>query len=283
MRPASSSFQVGQYSCRVLVDGSSQPFFRDMPDRFPDIQENLLLEALQNRRPHADFIHWSMNCLLLQSPDQAILVDTGIGPRSDGGSGQALPLLSETLSPQEIDLVIITHGHPDHIGGLVDLEGQLYFPNARYLMWHSEWEHWMGQDGVIHQADPDLARFLRAKLDPIQTRLQLLEEETEIAPGIRPVFAPGHTPGHIGLHIESQDEALFVLSDTLHAKIQLDHPEWSPRYDHDPDLAADTRQRLLTQAANRQVLSLVYHFQAPGLGRISKTEQGTFAWHPGKG
>ena len=122
-------------------------------------------------------------------------------------------LRSIGVAPEEIDTVILTHGHVDHIGGNLDQAGKLAFPNARYVMSRAEWDFWA--------ADPDLAAFkvtafidlirsvARTQLPPIQERLILVEDGDEIVPGIQVVAAPGHTPGHIAL-FDTRDGSLIA-------------------------------------------------------------------------
>lgn len=278
MKHHSSSFQIGEFRCAVLVDGQTTPEISTLPDRFPAVAEKDLLHAARQVQPGANTLFWSMNTLLIQSDHHTIVVDTGIGPRSEGHSGQQLDLLKTITDPEEVDAVIITHCHGDHIGGLVDLDRKPIFPNADVFMWKKEWEHWMGSGGVVETGSPEFSRFLREKLNPFQARLRLFEDETPILPGISPIFAPGHTPGHIGLWVESREDKLMVLSDTLHAEVQLLHPEWSPRYDTDPSLSSETRSALLDTADDEACLTLIYHFQAPGLGVIRKEGSKRYSW-----
>lgn len=271
----STPFYIGHMQCTSITDGISYPEITSIPDRFPAVPRQALIEALKERHPSSETIPWSMNCLLVQTPVQNVLVDTGLG----GDQGKLISRLKDSLPPAEIDSVIITHCHPDHIGGLVDEEGSLTFPNAEYFMWDSEWDYWMGQGGIVHQGDEGYAALLRAKLLPIEERLNLISEERELVPGIQAVSAPGHTPGHMALLIEDGDHSLLDLSDTLHTKVQLAHPDWSPRFDVDPHEAAKTRKALLARAAEEGLPTLLYHLGFPGLGRISTQGKG-FAWQP---
>lgn len=271
------TFNLGACQCTVLTDGVKKPDIESMPDRFPSVPKETLVSALKERHPGSETIDWSMNCLFLRTPEHNVLIDTGLGPKN----GQLIPRLQDITSRSAVDAVIITHCHPDHIGGLVREEGELTFPNADYFMWDEEWDHWMGTDGVVHRAEEEYASLLRRALLPIKEHLTLINSEHTLLPGIRPVAAPGHTPGHIGLLIESENQSLLYLSDTLHAKIQLQHPNWSPRFDTDGTLAAQTRQQLLSRAADEDLLTLVYHFGFPGLGKVKRKDD-AFSWQAWK-
>jgi len=269
------TFQVGNFQCTVLADDISHLEISSIPDRFPDVPRQALLSALEKRHASTTTIEWSMNCLLVQRDDRNIMVDTGMG----GEGGKLIPRLREILPLREIDTVIITHCHPDHVGGLVAADGALTFPNAEYWMRETEWEYWMGTEGIVHRGDDRYAQLLRAKLLPIQDRLTLLTQDREIVPGITAFSAFGHTPGHIGLLIESEGEKLFDIVDALHAKVQLDHPDWSPRFDVDPVQASQTRKALLERAAEEEMPTLLYHFGFPGIGLVSRQGDG-FLWEP---
>jgi glyoxylase-like metal-dependent hydrolase (beta-lactamase superfamily II) len=276
------SFQVGTFQCTSVTDGVSKRDFESVADRFPAIPHQEFLESLSKAYPEQGPLNWSMNCLFIETDEHKILVDTGIGPRKEGQSGKLVGLLKEIVDLSQVDAVIITHCHADHIGGLVNLEGELTFPNAEYFMHEEEWEHWMGQEGVVTQAEEEYVQFLRSKLQPIRQRLTFIHAQEEFISGIRAVAAPGHTPGHIGLLLESSGETLLNLSDTLHTRVQFFHPEWSPRFDTDPEQAAQTRREMLSLAADEGYLTLFYHLALPGLGTIQR-DADIFQWQPWEG
>ncbi|HEY7710554.1 MAG TPA: MBL fold metallo-hydrolase, partial [Candidatus Entotheonella sp.] len=208
-------FRIGAFACAIVNDGT---FFYPHPAQilFDDVPEERLTQALQEHE--IDPAAWETYpspypSLLVKTGDQTILVDTGAGKLAPT-TGQLLPNLRLIdVAPEEIDTVILTHGHPDHIGGNLDSTGKPAFANARYVMGREEWEFWA--------SDPDLASLkipmfieiirsvARAQLPPLQDRLTLVEDGDEIAPGIQVVAAPGHTPGHIALRITSNGEQLL--------------------------------------------------------------------------
>ena len=276
------SFKMGSFQFTTIADGVSKRDFQSVADLFPDAPRPDFLKALKEEYINQQPLDWSMNCLFVQTRDHNILVDTGIGPRKDGKSGQLMDHLKGISEPSSVDTVIITHCHGDHIGGLVNAEGDLTFPNADYLMQDSEWEHWMGEEGVVEKANQEYAQNLRSKLHPIQERIDFFKGKKELLPGIWSVPAPGHTPGHIGLLFESEGQTLLDLSDTLHTRVQFSHPDWSPRFDTDGKKAAQTRREMLTIAAEENHLTLFYHLAHPGLGTIQQKGEG-FKWQPREG
>lgn len=247
------TFTVGAIRCVVIPDLTAVSSPADITARFPpDCQDAIL--AL-NPDPET-----AMDCLLVESDGQVILFDTGLGKLNPAHSPQLIPHLQEAgVTPQDVDIVVITHGHGDHIGGIVDEAGELVFANARHIMTRLDWDHWTG---------PALNPSAERCLLPLRDRITLIEPDDLIAPGVRALPAPGHTPGHIGAVIESQGEKCMHLVDALHHTFQVAHPEWSPKFDTDPVLAADTRRALLAQAAAEDCRVMLYHFGWPGLGSI---------------
>ena len=167
-----------------------------------------------------------------------MLVDTGAGGLAPT-TGKLIPnLRAEGITPEDIDRVILTHGHPDHIGGNLNSEGKPAFPKARFVMWKDEWDFWTSE-----QAEQKLDEHVRKRqiafalknLPPIQDRLDLVDRETEIVPGIRAVAAPGHTLGHMALAVSSGGEQLLSVSDAFLHPIHVEQPDWYAAVDFAPE------------------------------------------------
>jgi glyoxylase-like metal-dependent hydrolase (beta-lactamase superfamily II) len=278
-------FRVGTFECAIVNDGT---FFYPHPAQifFDDVPAERLTQVLQEHE--IDPAAWETYpspypSLLVKTGNQIVLVDTGAGGLAPT-TGQLLPnLRSLDVAPEEIDIVILTHGHVDHIGGNLDQAGKLAFPNARYVMGRAEWDFWA--------ADPDLAAFkvtafidlirsvARTQLPPIQERLTLVEDGDEIVPGIQIVAAPGHTPGHIALRITSNGEQLLWAVDTCIHPIHVEQPDWVSMFDYWPHETVVTRRKLLGQAAVDAALVHLYHFPFPGLGHVVLYDGG-WRWQP---
>lgn len=262
-------FQVGQLQCAILCDGYNEGDETRAKNLFPNLATGEVMQAIEENG--VPFV-MCINLLLIRTGDQTILVDTGLG----GENSQLLDTLQkEGVEPADITRIIITHCHRDHIGGLVGDDGALTFPNARYSMGRVEWEYWM--DEIAKSDDPQMAQ--RIKLLPIEERLDQFEPDAEIAPGVCAVFAPGHTVGHMGLLLESGGERLLHIVDATHLAVQAAHPEWSPAFDKQPDVSAQTRRALFERAAHENLMMMGYHLPYPAIGRV--TAQGdAFHWQP---
>ncbi len=282
-------FELGNFHCVAVSDGTHTY----TPPTFPppaiflfanapkERLEPVLLE--HNLRPE-QWLEWTSPyiCLVINTGKYRVLVDTGadgLGPNT----GKLLQNLQAAgIAREDIDTVILTHGHPDHIGGNTDGEGKLTFPDARYVMWKSEWDFWTSGQAETkldeHVRERQL-KFARKNLPPIQGRLELVDREIEIASGIRALAAPGHTPGHMALTISSRGEQLLCISDVVLHPIHLEHPEWCAGTDFSPSQVVATRRRLLSIAAARNALVLVFHFPFPGLGHVSQSGD-AWQWQP---
>ncbi len=292
MKDKTHRFKVGNFDCIAVSDGTHVY----APPAFPAPAVLLFTNAPQEELERTLFEHdiqpkgWAewvspYLCLLVDTGQHRVLVDTGANGL-DPHTGKLLQnLQAEGISPEEIDTVILTHGHPDHIGGNTDDDGKVVFPNARFVMWKKEWDFWTSEESKS-MFDEQLAKVLfgvaQKNLPPIQGQLDLIDRETEIVPGISAVEAPGHTPGHIALQLSSAGEQFLYFADTLLHPIHAERPEWHSIVDLDPRQVEITRHRLLDRAASEKALVLSFHFPFPGLGHVVQ-EGERWEWKPVEG
>jgi glyoxylase-like metal-dependent hydrolase (beta-lactamase superfamily II) len=279
-------FAVGTSRCLAISDGivpSSAGLF------FPGAPADRLTADLGRHALRADPIPSPWTCLLVDTGRQRVLLDAGGGPAVASivpGTGTLRRTLEHAgVRPETVDVVVATHGHPDHIGGLVDESGEPAFPNARVVMGAEEWAFWT-DEAVLSRLESSgdhiqelLAAVARRSLPPLRDRLDLLDGESAVASGVVAVPAPGHTPGHLAVALESAGEHLLFLADAALHPIHLEEPEWHPVFDLLPEDAAATKRRLLDRAAADHALVHAFHFPFPGLGHVRR-RGGGWVWEP---
>jgi glyoxylase-like metal-dependent hydrolase (beta-lactamase superfamily II) len=282
-------FKLGDFDCVAVSDGTHTY----APPTFPPPATFLFANAPRERlepvlREHnlqpEQWLEWTSPyiCLAVNTGKHQVLVDTGADGLAPSTGKLVQNLKAVGIAPEHIDTVILTHGHPDHIGGNTDSEGKLTFPDARYVMWKGEWDFWTSGQAETkldeHVRERQL-KFARKNLPPIQGRLKLVDRETEITPGIRALAAPGHTPGQMALAISSRGKQLLCVSDVVLHLIHLEQPEWCAGTDFSPQQVLATRRRLLNRAATQNALVLAFHFPFPGLGHVMPKGE-AWQWQP---
>jgi len=197
--------------------------------------------------------------VLVETGGETVLFDTGLAP-----DGVLAALAAAGHAPEDVTLVVITHMHGDHIGGL-SAGGVPTFPKARCVTGRIEWDHWAAAGNETFEA----------RVRPLADRFTFLADGDTVTPGITASLAPGHTPGHMIFRLESAGRALMLTADTAnHYLWSVGHPDWEVRFDMDRAQAIATRQRVLGAIAAERIPFIGYHMPFPGAGFLEPTETG---------
>jgi glyoxylase-like metal-dependent hydrolase (beta-lactamase superfamily II) len=242
---------------------------------FPTVEKNLWEPYPDATNEHHQ-LSLNLGSFLIRSDGQTLLVDTGLGPvppdAPDSGWGELLnDLADKGLRPEDIDMVVMTHLHRDHVGWNLSEEGGGVvptFPKARYWVGAKDWE--------FFKTEENLEKFPtnRKCVAPLEGMglMELMEDEQGITADITAIMTPGHTPGHMSLLISSQGEKGLVLGDAAHHPVQLHELEWCAFADLDPALARVTRRALFDRIEGDNTVMAAGHFPAPGFGRLARME-----------
>jgi glyoxylase-like metal-dependent hydrolase (beta-lactamase superfamily II) len=266
-------FKVGNFDCIAIKDGGGP---RDVSNLYVGVTPEEVKQVLEPHNLRVDALEFSINILLVNTGRHQVLVDTGNGSARGGRLVETLH--SEGVERESVTTVIITHGHGDHVGGLTD-GGALVFPEAQIWMPKADWDYYTSESYLAMLGEEAKSHAIKNFCAPLQNCIQLFEGETEIVPGLCVIPAPGHTYGHAAVEVTSGSEGMLQIADAIHHPFQLGHLGWSPTFDIQPDVAADTRRGLVARAASERMLLMAYHFPFPGLGHIGGSG-GAWEWQP---
>lgn len=274
MAEGSYAFEIGGFHCIAVSDGT---YDYDPVSLFSTLERDEILERLDTY----PFIEGK-----IRSPYTFLYVDTGKNKvMTDMGAGNLGPNTGKLLEnlkragvdPQDVDTVIITHAHPDHIGGTLDVNGDPHYPNARYYIRKEEFDFWF-DDKAYQQVMEHLSAILspevffevaRGQLGPVRDRIEFVTEEKEILPGVWMRDTPGHTPGHMSVSFSSGGEHLWFVGDALVFPFMIREPDTIPRFDILAEMASETRKDLRKRLCDENALVVAQHFPPfPSLGRV---------------
>ncbi|NWE73529.1 MBL fold metallo-hydrolase [Pseudomonas gingeri] len=288
-------FMHGEFECTVITDG---PLHMGAPHpTFIGADPKEIDQLLEDNFLPKDRMSLNQNILIVNTGSQLVLFDTGSGVNAEFGiktfgaqTGQALKnLRAAGIDPADIDIVALTHAHPDHCWGLVDDDGQLLYPNARIAIDPRELDYWTdlsilstpkGEAMNPHMRDHFLGAHKNLTPYVGRERIILIGDGFELLPGITAVSTPGHSPGHTLYKIESQEQTLVLWGDLCHHQVLLlQRPQWGFLFDYDNAAAAHTRMRVLEEVARARHAVLSYHFPFPGHGHLVARDGG-YHWLP---
>ncbi|MDX1994533.1 MAG: MBL fold metallo-hydrolase [bacterium] len=266
---AISRFNVGDFEVTALQDA----LFPFDPTIFgANAGEGEVAEILAANNLPTESVNTTVTVLLVNTGDQLILLDTGNGAANGGRLLASLELIG--VAAGDINAVVISHFHPDHIGG-VSTDGAATFPNAAYYFPQAEWDFM--QNAPADSPAAETIAAANAALQPVidAGQINYYAAEGEILPGIEAVPTPGHTPGHSALRIVSGEASLLNIVDAaLNNVVSLARPDFFAGFDAIPEQAAETRLALLTSVAEEGQQIFGYHFPFPGVGYVVADGEG---------
>jgi len=217
------------------------------------------------------------SALVLNTGDKLVLFDTGMGSSTMFGptTGKLLASLKAAgIDPKDIDAVVATHAHCDHVWGIMADDGSRHFANAQIYISQADFDYWTDETKLSVKDPAYMQPFVegaRKNLLPNRDRIIFLKDGQEFLPGIQAMAAPGHTVGHTIFMVSSEGKTLAVIGDLTHHQVVLvEKPRIEFAYDTDSKQSANTRVRVLDMLAANRTQIVAYHFPWPGVGYVGK-------------
>ena len=285
--PAFYRYRIGAYELTAVYDGIwlrdiDQSFVRNTP--WPTVQQ-----AMQDAQMPPGKLPIPFTSLIVNTGSKLVLIDTATGGQLAATAGSfGANLAAAGIDPKQVDIILISHFHPDHINGIKTKDNEIVFPNAEIKVAAAEWAYWMDDANMAKVAEAARPTWLNVRriFKDIAGKVEKFEPNREVAPGITALAAPGHTPGHTVFAIASESQSMLALGDTTNNPLLfVRHPDWQAVIDTDGPLAAETRKGLLERAAVDRMLVQGYHFPFPASGHIIRTGAGSYdlvpvLWQP---
>ena len=279
-QPSFYRFKLGTIEITVVSDGSvAFPAETLWGDRAEDA-EDLLTSTFQPRSP----VQLQLNTILVNTGDKLVLIDAGCGVDKFQKTADRLigNLAAAGYAPSDIDMILLTHAHFDHLWGISDSKNaSLLFPSADFVASEAEVAFWSNPELVDKLPPAQQPRVTQTNLKLASPRLHLIKPGAEVAPGVTTFDTAGHTPGHISVHISSGSEEMLLTGDVVfNSAVSFLHPEWPfVGFDLDVPLATKVRIAFLDRATTDKTLVGSYHLPFPGFGHVVREGNG-YRWLP---
>lgn len=265
-RPGYRRFMLGEFEIVPLLDG-----LRPGDGPHPTFGANQPPEAVEalmtaNFLPPKQMVN-SFTPVLVNTGREVVLFDTGLGEGARPAMGGLRDQMAAAgYKPEQVDIVVLTHMHGDHIGGLMEGNAPA-FPNARYVTGAAEYDFWTKTAPSTPAAEA--AKTVEAKVVPLAEKMTFLNDGGSVVSGITAMAAIGHTPGHMIYNLESGGRRLVLTADTAnHYVASLQKPDWEVRFDADKAKAAETRKQVFGMLAADKVPFIGYHMPFPAVGFV---------------
>jgi glyoxylase-like metal-dependent hydrolase (beta-lactamase superfamily II) len=276
--PGFYRYKVGSFECTSINDGArSFP----MPDTFVrNVPKEEALAAAEAAYMPKGMVTVPFNPQLINTGSKLILIDCGNGianfEPSKGAVGRTLQnLASAGVDPKSVDVVLMSHLHPDHTNGIRALDGSMAFPNAEIMVPAKDWEFWMSEENAAKAESNQMMKNYFANVRKIyagiESKVTRYDWGKEVVSGITSIAAPGHTPGHTAFAVASGDSKVLIQSDVTNIpEFFLRNPDWHVAYDVEPATAQETRHKFYDMAAAEKALVVGFHFTFPSIGHVEK-------------
>jgi glyoxylase-like metal-dependent hydrolase (beta-lactamase superfamily II) len=279
--PGFYRFKIGDFEVTALHDGVvTGPI---QPARIPNVPVEEVRKVMEQQFMPVEPTVNHFTQMTINTGSKLILLDAGFANNGAPTTGLLVANMAAAgIDPKQIDTVLVSHFHPDHIHGLRAKEGALVYPNAEIVAPAVEWDFWM--DDARMNAAPEAARpafgVTRRVFAPVAKDVRRFDWGKEVAPGITAIKSDGHTAGHTSFVVSSGGKSLLVVGDACNdPRLFARNPEWHLSFDADKPLAVASRKRLLDMAAAERMQLSFYHAAFPSTGYVAKTATG-YDWHP---
>ena len=276
--PGFYRYKVGSYECTSINDGArSFP----MPDKFVvNVPKDEALAAGEAAYMPKGMVTVPFNPQLINTGSKLVLIDAGNGianfEASKGAVGRTLQNLAAAgVDPKSIDVVLLSHLHPDHTNGIRLGDGALAFPNAEIMVPGKDWEFWTSEDNAAKAESNGMMKNYFANVKKtfagLESKVTKYDWGKEVAPGVTSIATPGHTPGHTSFAVASGDAKVLIQSDVTNIpEFFLRNPDWHVLYDTDAAMAQETRHKFYDMAAAEKATVIGFHFTFPSVGHVEK-------------
>jgi glyoxylase-like metal-dependent hydrolase (beta-lactamase superfamily II) len=285
-------YKVGDIECTSINDGA-RTF--PMPDGWvTNVSKEEALAAAEAAYMPKGKVTVTFNPQLINTGGKLVLIDCGFGPGafepSKGEIGRTVSNLAAAgIDAKSIDVVLMSHLHPDHTNGIRAADNSMTFPNAEIMVPAKDWAFWMSEENAAkaesNKMMKDYFANVRKVYAGIENKVTQYAWDKEVVPGLTSIGTPGHTPGHTSFVLASGSAKVLLQSDVTNIpELFLIHPDWHAAYDVEPDLASQTRHKFFDMAAAEKATVIGFHYQFPSIGHVEKTATGyrlvPAAWNP---
>ena len=265
--PGYYRYKIGEIEVTAVHVGH---FFAPLERVAPGIAEADIKRALADVALPQDRVLWPITSLVLNFGNRLVLVDSGIGDMGGPTLQSWMPnFRAAGFDPANVDTIIVSHFHGDHINGIRLKDGTAMFPKAEIMVPAKEWDFWTadGRETQLPEAARRNVANTKRVFGPLGANITRFEWDKEIIPGVTAIGAPGHTPGHTGFAVTSGNARLLVVSDAIgKPQVYARNPDWPAGFDMDGEQGKQTRRRLLEMAASERMQVAMYHADFPATG-----------------